>query len=175
MKQSELQFITVGRILAPWEYHGYLKVEVITDFPERFAAESTVYINKKPVTIEDVLWQRGKAIVKFDAVDTEKDAEKMRGQLVEIQFSQLQPLPEGQYYQFQLIGLEVRTVQGEVVGEISDILPTSNNDIYVVAGEGGEILIPATDEIIKSIDLEQGIITIEPVKGLLDLNKKAAK
>ena len=175
MKQTEPQFITIGRILAPWEFQGQMKVEVITDFPERFAPASTVYINQKVMTIDSVAWNKGKAIIKLDNIDTEKDAEKLRGQLVEIHHSQLQPLPDGHYYQFQLIGLEVRTRQEELVGEISDILPTSNNDIYVVRGDGGEILIPATDEIVKSIDLDRGIIIIEPVKGLLDLNKKAAK
>ncbi len=175
MKPTELQFITIGRILAPWEFHGQLKVEVITDFPERFDPDSTVYINQRPVIIESVNWHRGKAIIKFKNIDTEKDAEKLRGQLVEIHHSQLQPLPEGQYYQFQLIGLEVRTRQDELVGEISDILPTSSTDIYVVRGDGGEILIPATDEIVKSVDLDKGVITIQPVKGLLELNKKAAK
>ena len=175
MKQNELQFITIGKILAPWEYSGFLKVEVMTDFPERFSAESTVYINQRPMVIDNVIWQKGKAIIKLASVNSEKEAEKLRGQIIEIHHSQLQELPEGQYYQFQLIGLEVRTAQGEVVGKISDIIPTANNDIYVVAGEGGEILIPATDEIVKSIDIDKGIVIIEPVKGLLDLNKKAAK
>jgi len=175
MKPTELQFITIGRILSPWDFQGQLKVEVITDFPERFSPASTVYINQRPMTIEDVEWHNGKPIIKLDTIDSEKDAEKLRGQLVEIHHSQLQPLPEGQYYQFQLIGLEVRTTQEELLGEISEIMPTSNNDIYVVNGGDGEILIPATDEIVKSIDLDKGYIVVEPVKGLLELNKKAAK
>ncbi|MEK7354611.1 MAG: ribosome maturation factor RimM [Chloroflexota bacterium] len=175
MKPTEPQFITIGRILAPWDFQGQIKVEVLTDFPERFTEASTVYINQRPMTIDSVEWHKGKAIIKLATIDCEKDAEKLRGQLVEIHHSQLQALPEGQYYQFQLIGLEVRTKQEELVGEISDILPTSNNDIYVVSGDDGEILIPATDEIVKSIDLDRGVIIIEPVKGLLGLNKKAAK
>ncbi len=175
MKQTEPQFITIGKILTPWEYNGYLKIEVITEFPERFAPGSTVYTNKRQLTIDDVVWRKGRAIVKFTKIDTEQDAQKLCGQLVEIHHSQLQTLPDGQFYQFQLIGLEVRTVQGEIVGKISDIMPTSGTDIYVINGEGGEILIPSTDENIKSIDLEKGVVYVEPVKGLLDLNKKAAK
>ena len=175
MKPAELKFITIGRILAPWDFQGQLKVEVITDFPERFTSASTVYINQRPMTIDSVGWHKGKAIIKFATIDSVRDAEKLRGQLVEIHHSQLQPLPAGQYYQFQLIGLEVKTTQEEPLGKISEILPTSNNDIYVVKGDDGEILIPATDEIVKSIDLDKGVIVIEPVKGLLNLNKKAAK
>ena len=174
MRSSELEFITIGRILAPWGVKGNLKVEVATDFPQRFAPSARVYINRQPMTIDSIEWHKGKAIIKLNTIDRIEDAEKLPGQLVEIHHSQLHPLPEGQYYHFQLIGLEVWTTQGELLGNITDILSAPSNDNYVVSGAKGEILIPAIEDVIKSIDLNQERLIIEPIEGLLSLNKKAA-
>ena len=82
------------------------------------------------------------------------------------------PLPEGQYYHHQIIGLKVRTTRGELIGTVTDILPGKSNDNYIVRGTTGEILIPAIEDVVQSIDLDQKCITIEPIDGLLDLNEK---
>jgi len=174
MNSSELEFMTIGKILAPWGVEGKLKTEVATDFPERFAPSSKVYINQQPMTIDSTEWHKGKAIIKFSTIDSIKDAEKLQGQAIEIHQSQLHSLPEGQYYHFQLIGLEVRTTQGELLGNITEILSAPSNDNYIVSGTEGEILIPAIEDVVKSIDLSKGCLVIEPIEGLLTLNKKAA-
>ena len=173
MKSSEPEFITIGKILAPWGDKGKLRVEVTTDFPQRFAPSSKVYVNRQPTPIDSAEWHKGKAIIKFNTINSIEGAEKLRGQLVEIHHSQLQPLPEGQYYHFQLIGLELWTTQGELLGNITDILSTPSNDNYVVSGTRGELLIPAIEDVIKSIDLDKGRLVIEPMEGLLGLNQKA--
>lgn len=81
-------------------------------------------------------------------------------------------LPEGQYYHHQIIGLQVRTTRGEYIGEIADILEGKSNDNYIVRGKNGEILVPAIENVIQSIDLDAGIVTIEAIEGLLELNEK---
>ncbi len=172
MKSSEPEFITIGNIFAPRGTKGKLKVEVATDFPQRFSPSSKVYIKRQSMTIDSTEWHKGKAIVKFNTIDSIEDAEKLRGQLLEIHRSQLYPLPEGQYYHFQLIGLEVWTTQGELLGNITEILTTPSNDNYVVSGAKGELLIPAIEDVIKSIDLNKGCLVIEPIEGLLSLSKK---
>jgi 16S rRNA processing protein RimM len=174
MKSSTPEFITIGKILAPWGIDGKLKVEAVTDFPQRFAPSATVYINHQPMTIDSTEWRKGKAIIKLDTISSIEDAARQKGQLIEIHHSQLQPLPEGQYYHFQLVGLEVWTTRGELLGNITDILPTPSNDNYVVSTASGEVLIPAIEDVIKSIDLDKGCLVIEPIEGLLSLNKKAA-
>ena len=100
---------------------------------------------------------------------------RVQGQPVEIHYSQVYSLPEGQHYQFQLIGLEVWTSQGELLGEITEILTTPGNDNYVVKGDRGEVLIPAIEDVVKSIDLNKGRIVIEAIRGLLSLNQKRAR
>jgi 16S rRNA processing protein RimM len=89
-----------------------------------------------------------------------------------MEYSQDNPLPEGQYYHYQIIGLQVRTTRGEYIGEITDILSGQSNDNYIVRGATGEILIPAIEDVVQSIDLDEGFITIEAIEGLLDLNAK---
>jgi len=168
MKLSEPEYVTIGQILAPWGIKGKLKVEVVTDFPQRFAPSSKIYINQQPMTIDSTEWHKGKAIIKLSTIDSIGDAQRLRGQPIEIHHSQLQPLPEGQYYHFQLIGLEVQTTQGELLGNITEILTAESNDIYVVNGARGEILIPAIEDVVKSIDLNKGRIVIEPIEGLLN-------
>lgn len=171
MKSSGLEFITIGQILAPWGVKGKLRVEVITDFPHRLAPHSQVYVGRQPMTIAAAEWQKGKAIIKLDAIDSLEQAEGLRGQALEIHHSQLQSLPEGRYYHFQLIGLEVWTTEGKLLGKVVRILSAQSNDNYVVGGDQGEILIPAIEDVVKAIDLESGRITIEVIEGLLNLNR----
>jgi len=170
MKLSELEYITIGHITAPRGTKGKLKVEVATDFPQHFAPSSKVYINHQPMTIDSTEWHKGKAIIKLDTVDSVEDGQELVGQVIEIHRSQLQPLSQGQYYHSQIIGLEVETTQGEPLGNITEILTTESgdvNDIYVVNGNRGEILIPAIEDVVKSIDPDKGRIVIEPIKGLI--------
>ena len=167
MKPSEPEFVTIGEILAPWGIEGKLKVEVVTEFPQRFAPSSKVYVNQQPITIDSCIWHKGKAIIKLNTIDSIEDAQRLRGQPIEIHHSQLKPLPEGQYYHFQLIGLEVWTTQGELLGKITEILTSKSNDTYVVHGAKGEALIPAIEDVVKSINLNTGRIIIETIEGLL--------
>ncbi len=174
MKSPDSEFITIGRILTTWGVKGKLRVRAETDFPQRFAPRSKVYVNRQPMTINSAEWHREKLIIKLDTIDSIEDARKLRGETIEIHRSQVHPLPEGQYYHFQLIGLEVRTTQGEVLGNITEIISTASNDNYVVRGTRGEILIPAIEDVVKSIDLDKGYLVIKPIEGLLNLNQKSA-
>ena len=167
MKSLEPEFITIGEILGVWGIKGKVKVEVATDFPQRFTPSAMVYINRQPMTIDSAEWHRGKAIIKLGAIDSIESAEQLRGQLVEIHHSQVNPLPEGQYYHFQLIGLEVWTTQEELLGSVTEVLTGKSNDNHVARGAKGEVIIPAIDDVVKSIDLDRERITIEVIQGLL--------
>jgi len=172
MKSVIPEFITIGEVIAPWGVKGKLKVKVVTDIPQRFAPASKIYINHQPMTIDSTEWHKGKAIIKLNTIDSFEDAQHLQGQLVEINCGQILPLPEGQYYHFQLIGLEVWTTQGELLGNITHILTSPGNDNYVVCGSKGEILIPAIEDVVESINLDEGRMVINAIEGLLSLNKK---
>ena len=162
-----MDFIAVGRVLAPWGVQGEVKVEVLTDFPERFAPDEELYIEGRAVNIERCKWHHGRPTLKLGTIDNVEDAEKLRGRLLEVPKNQLHPLPQDEYYQFQLLGLEVWTNDGEFLGRIAQILPTGSNDVYVVPVTDGEVLIPAIEDVVKSVDIANGRVTIEAVNGLL--------
>jgi len=162
------EFLIVGYILAPWGIRGEVKVEVVTDFPERFAPQKIVYLNTRPLEIESCRPHKQHLVVKLATIDSVEDAEKLRGQDLTIPRSELYPLPEGQYYTFQIIGLKVVTTEGKLLGRITEIMTTGSNDVYIVEGKRGEILIPAIEDVVKSIDLEKGKMVIEAIEGLLD-------
>lgn len=160
-------FITIGSVLASWGKRGQLKIKALTDFPERFNSGSTVYINHIPMIIGESSPHRDFLILKLESVDSIEAAEKLRGLEVEIPASQIKTLPEGQYYYFELVGLSVFTTKDENIGKITSVLTTGSNDVYVVKGKKGEVLIPAIEDVVKSVDIEQGRMVIEPIEGLL--------
>ena len=118
-------------------------------------------------TIVSARWQKGMVYLRLAGIEDREGAAELRGRLLAIPESELEPLPEGQYYRFQLIGLAVISTGGEELGSVSDVLSTGANDVYVVRGDRGELLLPATDEVVREIDLESGRMLVEPLPGLL--------
>lgn len=171
----ESRFITIGRILSPFGNRGEVKVQVLTDFSERFSKDAVVYVDGNTLTIESVRWHKRNAIVKLKSIDSISAAEKLSGKDIQIPKGDVKSLPTGSYYYFQLIGLKMRTTANESLGEVTAVLEGKGNDNFVVSGDKGEILIPAIDDVVKSIDLEKKEIVIEAVPGLLELNRKKAK
>ncbi|SNB46366.1 16S rRNA processing protein RimM [Geobacter sp. DSM 9736] len=95
--------------------------------------------------------------------------ERLVGRELYVRREQLPELDEGEFYWCELEGLKVRTDKGELLGELTSLIPTGSNDVYVVTGGKKEYLIPAVEEIVTDIDLDAGIMTVSPPEGLLDL------
>ena len=150
---------------------GDVKVEPLTVFPERFAAGGRVCMGGVSYTIERCRWQRGHAILKLAGVDSAA-AERMRQRLLEVPEDELHPLGEGEFYHFQILGLEVLTTSGEVLGRVEQIISTGSNDVFVVRGPRGEVLIPALDDVVRSVDPAAGRIEVEAVEGLLPAKRR---
>jgi 16S rRNA processing protein RimM len=118
-------------------------------------------------TIESARWQKGLVYLRLSGIDDREAAAELGGRLLAIPESELEPLPEGQYYRFQLIGLSVVSREGEELGRVTEVLSTGANDVYVVHGDRGEFLLPATDQVVREIDLETGRMLIDVLPGLL--------
>jgi 16S rRNA processing protein RimM len=161
------QFIPIARVLAPWGIRGEVKVQSMTDFSDRFACGETVYLRGFPVKIEAGRLHGNSVILKLATIDSRNQAEEIRGLFLEIPSDHIHLLPEGQYYRFQLMGLNVLSTEGKPLGRVSDIIQTGSNDVYEISSDSGKFLIPATDEVIKSIDLNEGFIVVELMKGLI--------
>ena len=109
-------------------------------------------------------------MLKLAGIEDANTAETVRNHVLAIPISQLAKLPPDSYYQHDIVGLQVVTLDGRSLGEVIDIIETGSNDVYVIkAATGGkDILIPAIKEIIKQVDLIRKMMYIEPIKGLLD-------
>ena len=160
--------VAVGIVRRPWGTDGSLAVTPFADDPQRMSAGSRVYVNGKPAVITRSHRSGNALVVRVDNVDTMEQAEPLRGTLIEAAEEDLPALPEGTYYHHQLIGSVVRTVDGEEIGTVESVLETGSNDVYVVhpSGGGRQVLVPATKDVIKDIDLQAGTITVDLPEGL---------
>lgn len=160
-------FVAVGRVVRPWGVAGDLKVLPLTDFPEeRFARGAEVWLRGARYVVDHARWQKGYVYLHLAGVDSANDAEDLRDVLVEVPESALRPLPPGEYYHFQILGLAVYSTDGEYLGRVREILTTGSNDVYVVRDQGPELLVPAIDDVVKEIDLAAGRMTIELLEGM---------
>jgi 16S rRNA processing protein RimM len=148
---------------------GELKCRIVTDFPtRRFRRGQSVVVNGHAYTIQAARVQGMTVLLKLDDVADRDAAQTFRGQDVQIKAEDAVTLPEGQYFWHQVIGLrDEDATTHESLGEVTDILETGANDVYVVRGGRGEILVPAIKDVVKKIDPSAGLMLIEPLPGLL--------
>ncbi|MBI2954923.1 MAG: 16S rRNA processing protein RimM [Chloroflexi bacterium] len=161
--------VVIGRVAGPRGVAGELKIEIVTDFPERFAQLKRVFLGESltPFEVEMSSLFKRMALLKLRGVETVEQAAKLTGQLVLVPVEEAVPLAEGQYYWHEIIGLEVWTTDGQFLGHVTDILRTGANDVYVVHN-GKEILVPAIEQVIKEIKPDEGKMIIEPMPGMLE-------
>ncbi len=157
--------VTVGRITGAHGIRGEIKVEPLTDFPQRFQPGSRLWIDGAAYDVERGRWQGRSVILKLRGVNTRNHAEAFPGK--ELRVPEAAPLSETDvYYVHDLIGLRVEDADGEALGELSDVFRTGSNDVYVVRGERGELLLPALDDVVKQIDVKAGRIEVAIPDGI---------
>ena len=159
----------VAQVLAAHGIRGELKCRVVTDFPKRrFKPGKTVILRGERHTIQAARVQGMTVLLKLAEVGDRTVAETYHGADVEVPTEDAGPPPRGQFYWHQVIGLRVEhATTGEPLGKVSDIIETGANDVYVVRGERGEILVPAIKDVVRRIDPAAGRMLIEPLPGML--------
>jgi 16S rRNA processing protein RimM len=171
-KQIETEWATIGKVVALFGIRGELKVLLLTDIPNRFAGLGAVYAGPDHTRrlIQSVRPYKGEMIVlKLEGIDDANTAESLRDQNLAIPVSELAQLPPDSYYQHDILGLMVITLDGQKLGSIVDIIVTGSNDVYVIkAPNGSQVLIPAIKAVIKQVDLIRRTMYIDPLPGLLD-------
>lgn len=165
-------YVAVGRITGAIGPGGELKVLPLVDHPDRFRVGRSLYTLEERYIIEGCRWQGGFAYINLSGVNDRAGVAALRDQYLQAPETDFKPLEEGRYYHFQLVGLGVRTTEGTPIGKLTRILNTGANDIFVVYGMLGEILIPAIDDVIKEINLEEGVMVVEAVPGLIPSRRR---
>ncbi|MEO8288233.1 MAG: ribosome maturation factor RimM [Chloroflexota bacterium] len=199
----EPEHLIVGQVVGTFGVKGEMKVNIMTEFPDRFSKLEAVILapysfmaaadvptgsldpgtvrtasiregqtfrppkQPTPYQIESTQIHKGQLLLKVEGVNDPESAQALRGYWVLVPREQARKLPRGAYYIYQIIGLDVYTTAGDLVGKIEDVLTTSANDVYVVRGPGvkdstGELLVPAIKQFVKKLDVEGGRVVIVP-------------
>jgi len=163
----------VGRIGRAHGVRGEVRIDVLTDFPERFTPGATLYIGPEqgdapePSTILSVRPHQDRLLVCFDAATDRTTAEALTGLFVFIPSAEARPQEPDSFYVYELIGLAVQTDAGRALGSVAELIETGSADVLVIRGPSGDVLVPMIGDVIQSIDVDAGRIVITPLPGLL--------
>ena len=166
-------FIVIGRVSKPHGVKGEIRIEYFNpENPHFFSNYQMIFLqgdeeSLHPYRLLKVRPHKKFILAQLEGIQTRAEAEQMRGRVVLIDHSELPPLEEDEYYWQDILGMRVISEQGEDVGTIKEIVPTGSNDVYVVQKGAQEFLIPATQDVIMSIDIEGRTMVIRPLEGLL--------
>ena len=162
-------YLAVGRIIAPHGVRGEVKVRLMTDFPERFTPGAHLFIEgeARQRQVVSVRPHKGVLLIKFSEMNDRNVVESLRGKHLFIPRDEAMPLAEDEYYEDELLGLQVETMAGEHLGELVEVMWTAANEVYVVQGQQGELLLPAIADVVQEIDLEQGVMRVTLLPGLI--------
>ncbi|MBI4213734.1 MAG: 16S rRNA processing protein RimM [Chloroflexi bacterium] len=163
------RYLAIARVGSAHGVSGEVSCQLLTDFPERFSRTKRVFLGEEhqPIEIQHSRLNGNRLLLRFSGVENRTEAIRLVGRTVYIPESEAVRLPAGSYFWHQVIGMAVRTADGQDLGNVVNILETGSNDVYVVQGDRGEVLIPATKEVVKSIEVDDGIMTVELIEGLL--------
>lgn len=166
------KYLEIGQIVNTFGIKGMVKVKPFTDDIRRFDRLKKVYIEKQKVKeeyeIEEVKYHKEMVLIKFKGIENLEEANLLRNYYLFVNREDEEPLEEGRYYIVDMLGLEVYTDEEMLLGNLEDIFNTGSNDIYVVRDERGkQILLPATKEVIKSVDIENKRMLVHLLPGLV--------
>jgi 16S rRNA processing protein RimM len=167
-----MRWIDIGQIVKPHGLAGRVKVLSYLESDRLLPSLKDAWIgpnrdSAKRYTIESVR-RDGQThfSLKIEGIADRNAADALRGHTVSVPYKNLETLPEDEYYWEDLIGLAVVTEDGKTLGRIEGIFPTGSNDVYVCKARGKEILLPAIDEVIRSVNIEAGTVVVRLLKGL---------
>ncbi|RJP52162.1 MAG: 16S rRNA processing protein RimM [Anaerolineaceae bacterium] len=168
--QGESVYLAIGFLRRPHGVKGEIIMDLHTDFPERIEAGRKVYIGEEyeTATLASVRAHGKGVLVKIQGFDTPESAGRFRNQWMYAKSNEVPPLPEGQYYKYELIGLDIVDDQGNALGKIAEILETGANDVYVARDEAGrEILLPAIPSVVLEVDMTARVMKVHLLEGLI--------
>ncbi len=167
MKESMLE---LGKVVNTHGIRGELKIQPWCDEPELFFELDYFYIDGKRYEIQKTRIHKNCIIAAVEGVPSINEAELLKNKVITIEREVLGELPEGTYYIADLEGLQVRTLEGRILGVIDEIIKTGSNDVYVLKETESDkpVLIPVIDEVVKEVNIDGGYVLVELLKGLID-------
>ncbi|MEZ5427248.1 MAG: ribosome maturation factor RimM [Pyrinomonadaceae bacterium] len=172
-----MDLVAIARIVRTRGLRGELVADLLTDFPERFDNLARVFAvgekggDPEELEIEDFWFQKGRVILKFRGVDSIEAAEPLRNQEICVPEDEAVELEESEFFDWQLEGCEVSTIEGERIGHVREIMRTGGTELLVVEDADDpkkDYLIPFAEAICPEVDIENKRIKIDPPEGLLE-------
>jgi 16S rRNA processing protein RimM len=166
------ELVAIAKIAKPRGLNGEVVADILTDFPERFEGLENVTSvletgERSKLKIEDHWFQNERIVLKFAEIDSIEEAEAIRNAKICVDENDAVELNEGEFYDWQLEGCDVLTVDGETVGIVRELMRTGGTENLIVDGEK-EYLIPFAKSICVEVDVEKKRIVIDPPDGLLE-------
>jgi len=163
--------VEVGRIARAHGVSGEVTVLVLSEVEGRFADGAVVFLEDgRPLTVETSRPHRDRLLVRFREVGDRAAAQAVQGAALVVPQAMSPPLPEGSWWDHQLIGCAVRTEGGRSLGTVDDVIHTTANDVWsILDGSGAEMLLPVLKDVLIDVDVAARRIVVREVPGLTDL------
>ena len=171
---GDLAFVLVATLRRPHGLKGEVAVALQTDFPERLQKGTRLYMGEDhiPVTIASRRPHGDGLLLAFEELAGLAAVNSFRNVLLFVPVEDRPPLPEGEYYQHQLLGMQVVEEGGSILGTLTEILSTGANDVYVVRpAQGGELLLPAIQDVVQQVMLAEKRMVVRLLPGLREIGK----
>jgi 16S rRNA processing protein RimM len=173
-RTPEPRYLAVGQVAGAHGVRGELKVDILTDDPHRFGRLRQVYVGYEdqeptPMLLKGYRLHKGRALLRLVGFDDRAAAQTLQGLFVYVSREEAIPLEQGEYFEHQILDLEVWTVDGEYLGRVADIIYTGANEVYLIRGTGPglrEILLPAIKDVVLEVDLDAGRLVVRLLEGL---------
>lgn len=145
-------------------------VQPLTDFVDRFRDLNEVFLEGKTAnlfTVKSVRIHQNSVLVRFDGIDSRIAAEELVGRFVSVDKADLVDLPENTFFQFDIIGMQVYSEDGRLLGTIAEIVPMPANDLWRVEGDV-EFLLPAIAQVIVKVNMKERKVIVRLIEGLIE-------
>ena len=157
----------VAIIGAPHGIKGEVRITSLTNNPTGFSPGDVLYLEHRPHKILRSFQIRGRTwVLRLEGIRSRTQAESFRGQTLTA-LSEENPPTEGGFHDHQLLGFQVRTLEGDLLGTLTQVLVTGANLVYIITNNQKEILIPAIDSVVKEVNLQEQVMVVDPPPGLL--------
>jgi 16S rRNA processing protein RimM len=165
--------VAIAKIARPKGLKGEVFADVLTDFPERFEGLENVAAvgpDREPLNlkIEDFRFQNDRIVLKFEGYDSVEAAELLRDSEICIPESELVELEDDEFFDWQLVGCSVETLDGRRIGTVSEVQRTGGTENLLIDGDERDYLVPFAESICIEVDVENRSIKIDPPDGLLE-------
>ena len=175
MSEADNDLVVVARVARTRGLRGEVVADLYTDFPKRFAdLEQVIAVgpdgSRRSLQIEEHWFQGNRIVFKFASYDSIDEAKELTGYQLAVPEAERIELAADHFYEWELVGCRVESVDGTSIGVVSEVLKTGGVEVLLIAGDAGrEYMVPMAHEICVEIDIAQKRIRIDPPEGLLEL------